>query len=379
MQAMTVDALDALGGFFRPVVQVDAWRAGRLLRAGLPVSGGSLTVTDGQAVRSRLTLTVSDPDGEFTPRQMSDPLAPFGSELHVKMGIRVGPMLETWSLGWFPVQSAESAEEFATYERPDEPGRLYRVIRGASTLVEAADRAQRIAEDRFLNREQPSGAVLAEVARLLAGRVPYEGAPGVGDRAIPADLTYEDDRLAAVGTLGDLVDADLVFTPSGSARLQPRAAGPVVWTIPDGPSGLRVSLTRRMQRDGVYNAVVTRGNTSDNVTLQRVLTLNEGPLAYGGPFGSVPYFHASSLLDTQAAVDAAAATTLARISQVKPQTVQVVCVINPAVEVGDTVRLPVPGGYVDGRVVEATWPLTEGETTMTLQVAVDPLALVVPA
>lgn len=378
---MTSNMQDALAGFFRPICQVDGWRAGRLTRARLPITGGSLTVTDGQAVRSRLNLTVADPDGELAPRTMSDPLAPFGSELNVKLGIEVGPLREMWSMGWFPIQSAETEEAFATYERPDEPGLVYRTSRGAVVQVEAADRAARLAEDRFLNREQPAGgSVRAEIRRLVTGRAPYASAmAGVGDATIPSDLTYEDDRLAAIGTLADLIDANLIFNPSGSAQLQPRAVGPVVWTIPDGPAGLRVSMTRRMQRDGVYNAVVARGQTADNVTLQRVITVNGGPLSYGGPFGSVPYFYASSLLNTEEQVDMAARTTLARISKVKPQTVQVVCVINPAIEVGDTVRLPVPGGYVDGRIVEATWPLTGEGTTMTLHVAVDPLALVVPA
>lgn len=380
MQSVSQNYLDALGGFFRLTVQVDAWRDGRCIAQDLPVSGGSLTVTDGQAIRSRLTLSITDPDGEFTPRSMSDPLAPFGSELNVKAGITVGPMTEMLSLGWFPIQSAESHEEFGTYERPDEPGRVYRVVRGATTLIEALDRAQLVAEDRFMTREQPTagGTVLGEIARLLGGRVPYAGSSGVTDRSIPAKFTYDDDRLKGVTDLADVVDADLIFTPNGSALIKGRAAAAPVWTIPDGPGGYRVSMTRRMQRDGVYNAVVARGQTDDNQTLQGIAVTVDGPTRYNGPFGRVPYFYASPLLGTQNAVNEAAQTVLSRISTVKPQKVQVVCVLNPALTAGDTVRLPVSGGYIDGRVAEITFPLESEATTMTLGVTIDPLSWVVP-
>lgn len=381
MQAASDNYFDALHGFFRLVVQVDAWRGGRLVSADLPVSAGQLTVTDGQAIRSRLSLAVSDSDGEYTPRSMTDALAPFGSELNVKLGLKVGPLIEMFSLGWFVIQSAEIDESYGTYSRPDEPGRVFRTVRGATIQVEAADRALLVADDRFLNREQPptGTSVLAEIGRLLSARVPYAGTIGtVADKSIPAKFTYDDDRLKAVADLADLVDADPIFTPQGSAAIAPRSDGPVVWSIPDGTDGFRVSMSRSLQRDGVYNAVVARGQTPDNETLQQVATLNGGPLLFGGAFGRVPYFFSSPVLETQGAVDAAAATTLARISKVKPQKVQVVCVINPALECGDMVKIPVSDGVLTGRVVEITYPLSQGATTMTLGVAVDPLALVLP-
>lgn len=369
---------EALTGSFTYRVTADAWRGGRIVASNLPVSGGSLAVTEGQTVRSRVNLEVTDPDGAYTPRALGDALAPFGSELNIRATVEVGPYSETFSLGWFPIQSAETEETFASYARPAEPDRTYYVSRGATTHVEAVDRAQIVADDRFVGREQPSGGtVFAEVTRLLAGRVPYAGpGGGVSNAAVPSGLTYQDDRLKAVADLADAVSADLIFTPSGSAKLSSRVNGAVVWTIPEGTGGVRVSMRRVMTRDGVFNAVVQRGQTSDNQVLQSVRSIGDGPLAYGGPFGRVPYFAASPLLTTQEMVDAAGLTTLARISQLKPQTLEVVCVLNPALEVGDVVRLPIRGDYIDGRVVSMELPLIENQGTMRLGVAVDPLALV---
>jgi hypothetical protein len=376
LQAITDDYLDALTGSFEWVVRVDAWRDGRLVAGDLPVSGGSLTVTEGQAIRSRLNVEITDPDGEFTPRTPSDALAPFGSELNVRLGIRVGPYVESFSQGWFPIQSCSTEESFASYVRPDEPGVVYRSSRGATTRVECVDRAQTIAEDRFIGREQPFyTSVTNEVSRLLNGRVPFAGAgDGVGVVAIPTTLTYDDDRLKAVTELADLADADLVMQPNGTALLVSRANGAKVWDLPEGEAGVRVSLSRTMNRDGVYNAFVARGQASDQRVLQAVELITSGPLEYDGPFGRVPYFMSSPLLTSDAAVAAAARTGLARISTLKPQAVTVDCVLNPALQVGDVVRLPLERGSVDGRVTGMALPLTAASVTMRLTVAVDPLA-----
>lgn len=365
--------LAALGGSHRPVVQVDAWRDGVLMSGdtGLPITDGSLTISAGQTIRTRLQLTVADPDGVWTP-DGDGALSPYGSELNVRMGVTTGSAAEVVSVAWCPIQVASTDEQWQVYRRAG--GTQVTVVRGATTQVEATDRAQIVARAQFLAPTQPTqSTVLAEIAALLDGVVPWQAPAGVTDQAVPAGITYTDDRLAAVAALADILAMDVVVGGDGVCTLAGRATSAPVWSIPAGDGGLRMSMTRELSADGAYNAAIARGTAFDGGALVGTATIDAGPLAWDGPYGQVPYFYSSPVLGTQAQVDAAAVSQLARIQAERVQVLAVECVSNPALEVGDTVLLPTRRGEIAGRVVSATWPLRPGP--MQLQVTVDPLVL----
>lgn len=375
MQATTADFKKSLTGSTKRVIRVDAHHPKLgLLAQGLPVASGSVTVTAGQAIRTRATITISDPDGKYTPRRENDPLYVSGQELHVFGGLQLGNRTELLSIGWLPIVQASTDEQWVSYTRRGETD-LKWVSRGQTTSVECTDRATLVGRSKFMARQQPTqSTVLAEVAALLRGVVPWNGAVGsVVDRSLPTDLKYEEDRLGAIGKILDSVDADLIADANGLMVARARAAGASVWDLTIGDNGTMAQFPRSLSNDDIYNAVSFKGKAADGTTLIGIWTLDNGPFRFDGPFGRSPYFESSDLMTTQAMVNAAAATTGARVSKLKAHQVTVTCACNYALEVGDAIRLGTPRGWLPGVVSQATYPLTP--VPMTIQVDVDPLAL----
>lgn len=368
MQNVSQAFLDSLDGSTKPRFKMDVWRDGVLLAEDVPFSDGSLTITAGQAIRSRLTASITDTEGDLAPTRLDSPLAPYGSEVNVQAGLLLGQQVELVSLGWFPLVQADTEEMWTPYSRPDEPGRIYRVTRGRTTPIEGADRSQLVSEDRFQVATQPSKpTVLAEIAYLLRGVIPWKAPNGFPDARVPKNVTYQDDRLAAVQTLADVVNAEFVIGPDGVGTLQLSALTDPVWTV---GSFTKASMKRSLSRDGMYNGVIYRGQTSDQRVIQGSAVITSGPLAWNGPFGRVPYFASSDFLDTQAKVNAAARTRLANLVAGRTQEVLVETKANFALETGDTVLLETPNGSTPARVTEIAWRLGPG--SMNLKLAVNP-------
>jgi hypothetical protein len=379
MQSVSANFLGALTGSHRQIARVDAWRGGQLLSPdpGLPISEGSVTISAGQAIRSQVGVTVTDPDGTWIPTP-DGALSPYGSELHIALGVQAGTMTELVSVVWAPITVATAAERWQSYRT--QTGGMALVSRGQATQVNGTDRAQIIASARFMARTQPiATTVLAEIGQLLKGVVPWNAPSWAVDAAIPAGITYDDDRLKAVGDLAAVLNCDVIIDPTGTATLITRtasqpgvardAAGSAsVWTIPVS-SGAVVSFDKELNADATYNGVIARGTAFNGATLIGQAVIPDGPLAWNGPFGQVPFFVTSATYGTQAAVDAAARDQLDRLVLQRSQIIVISCVSNPALEIGDTVTVPAPYGTIDGVVMAAQWPLTQ------LSVSVDADAL----
>lgn len=374
MQDFGAGYLSALSGSHKDSVKVDAWYGGRLVAADVPISAGSLTLTAGQSIRAALSLSISDNDGTFTPTP-TGPTSPFGTELRVRAGIAGGP---SGLLGVFPIQSASRQESYRRYRRPAEPEAMYARTLGGTTAVSAVDRAQLVQDARFTTREQPTAATaFAEIARLVRGIVPWVPPAGVADRSIPKSVAYEDDRLAAIGSIGALFGMSPVMTEAGAMTLASSSPGAPVWDIPIGDAGLLVSMVRSLSRTDMHNAVVARGGV-DGRPLQAIAYDPNYLLRWGGPFGRSPLFYESSLLTTQAQVNQAAQTRLATERAQRFQQIEVTCICNYALQLGDVVRIPSPSGatLLDCQVTGIGLTLgPERDGTMQLTLSIDPFVL----
>jgi hypothetical protein len=103
----------------------------------------------------------------------------------------------------------------------------------------------------------------------------------------------------------------------------------------------------------VYNGVVIRGETAEQEAVLAKLWVTDGPLrATQGssrtPFHRRPRFYSSPFITTQEQAIAAAPGLLAQFSQPRASQLQVQCVTNPLLQVGDVVTV------WDGR---ATWTI----------------------
>lgn len=367
MQTVSASALNALTGSYAPYVKVDVWRGGQLVAQDLPVTDGSVEVSDdGKAIRQRLSLTVADPDGSLTPRSESAALAPYGSMVNVRAGVQLGGQPETCCLGSFRIETVDAGQEWRTYSRVD--GVRWSAS-GGKISITGVDLAAVIQDAKFLAPEQPPGGFIrAEVIRLCTDLVGVAAWPGVPDVAIPATVTYTDDRWAAICDLAAALDAIPYMDPYGYLGFRPAAPGASVWTVTSGSEGVLISAPTKLTRQGIYNAVVSSGTSAGQVPVSQIRLETGGELAWGGPFGRVPYLHDSPLITTEAAADADALTTLARLVGRRSFAISVECACNYWLEVGDTVTLELPLGTVDGRITDLSWPLTPGAMSMTVTV-----------
>src|SRR5690606_40052531 len=99
-----------------------------------------------------------------------------------------------------------------------------------------------------------------------------------------------------------------------------------------------------LSRDGVYNAVVARGEGADTETPIQAVVVDDdpdSPTYWHGPFGQVPRFYASPLITDVAQAKSAAASLLKR-SLGLPYSVSFGTIVNPALEPLDPIRITYP-------------------------------------
>jgi hypothetical protein len=322
----------------------DLWYDGNLLASNLPVVEGQLSIDDDALTQARLSLTIADPYNQYTPRLPSDVNAinVYGQEVFLKLGVLIpgrGP--EYVGAGWFRVQQLRVKRR---WRRPS--GRA--AAGGATLTADALDRIQAITDYRFLAPEQPApGATcFGEIRRLAQGVVPLAEWPPLDDPAVPSTLTYTESRRDALAALAAAADVRVFMNNAGNLDIRPLIllGGPAPltpdWTLSAGPDGGLFDLEETLSRDGVYNAIVARGEqTGDHAPVQGIAyeTRPTSPTRWDGPYGRVPAFMASPLLDSQQAADKAATTRLGTLLAARDRQVTVYGPPNPAVLPGLTI------------------------------------------
>ena len=345
------------------------WRDGQLaLEAPLPIASWSLSWDgDGrQKVQGSLNLTVKDPDGKLGPWLFEDPLGVGGSR--VKVHYRVGGAGEI-KIGDYRVDGNTTEESWqfriiredgyvvADSELPRHR-REVAVPMGSSVSVTAKDLTLEVDSDGFIAPEQPVGSeptVMSEVERLIADTVPVIW-NGVTDTRVPRDVVWEDNRLEAVMDLLDMVGASHRMTGDGAFECYVKDTTPV-FTVAGGDDGILINCVRQQSLNDVYNVGVVTSTMKTTQLVDGELRevevplvgshhISSGPLAVGGPFGRRVIRQNNPLMDSQTKVDAAARTLV--LNRLASQTVDLdlTCLPNPAVQVGDfgTIEVPVEDG-----------------------------------
>jgi hypothetical protein len=121
----------------------------------------------------------------------------------------------------------------------------------------------------------------------------------------------------------------------------PPDPGSPVWEVNHGAGGVLVEMSRRLTREGVYNAVVASGEAGDTAAPVRAVAVDNNPNSptyFRGRFGPVPRYFSSPFLKTQAQA-AAAATNMLRQQLGLPYRVDLSLVPNVALEPFDPVLL----------------------------------------
>lgn len=368
MQTVSADYLNAISGSHTPTVQVDAWYDGQLVLENVPVTSGSVTVDGTRTIAGSLTLTSVSEDGSLVPDRWDAPLAPYGSQLHVRSGVKAGSgATEQVSLGWYRIDSADPQEYYAPYTVGTD---VEWVCRGMQVTTQGSDRMSMVDDARFLSPEVPVStlSVITEIKRLVQGLVPVGNLSAVTDAVIPASIAYQTSRVQAIQDLADVLGHMARIDPDGALELIPKANSTTpVWTVSITEKQV-IDWSRKLDRSDLYNGVVSTGQTPEGAPVQASTIETAGPLRWGGPLGRVPYGHSSPLITTDTAAKADSETLLTQLIRDRAAAVTVTCTPNPALEWGDCVRLVLPNRELIGTVRSITWPLPATSMTMTVMV-----------
>lgn len=350
----------ALAGVYSWTPRVSSWRGGRLLADNIPISGGRLTSDMSQDVPERVTLTVPNRRGLWSPgNDRAHPLASCGQRLMVSIDVTT-PLGGQWStrIGTFPVQGW----------RDDDDG---------TVEVEAVGLLQLIADDKLLTpTSPPSGATLAsELRRLVSDGVPVVISDSLANRPCPTSFAWSGDRLAALQDIVAAWPARMGVDQFGSLAVNPgvlSTTAPVIaWT--DGRRGTIIATPTSGGRDGVFNVWVVSGTATDDPSrkpVSAVVAQLDGDFATS-IYNRVVGQYSSPMLTTEAQCRATGEQLL-RESIRPAQTVTVVCPPDPRVELVDPVTVTRDGDLTAGWVVGYDMPLvvTGAAERMTVTVGV---------
>ena len=297
------------------------------------ITDGDVIASASNMVRSTLQLSLV---GVPWPRDVGDPLLPYGQEIYVERGVQYGNgQTEHVGLGYFRIDTPEQDAA------PD----------GEITIA-AQDRMAGIVDGRFLAPRQFAATLTrGQLVDILIKEVypsaviEWDSAP-VRDAVVGRAVVTEDDRAQ---TLKDLItslgkvgyfDHRGVFV----IKTPPAVSGGPVWEINAGERGVLVQMARALTRERVYNAVVATGEAGDTTPPARGVALNldpDSPTYYYGAFGPVPMFFSSPFL-TSNAMAATAAATLLRQQIGLPYQVKLSSIANAALEPYDVIDVGYP-------------------------------------
>lgn len=356
------------------VTTVDAYYAGALTLAGVPVDEGELSWDESAAIKASLSLTVPvrTPLSRLDPgNDPTHPLNCYGQILRVRTGMMLPAPPE--------VQAAELLDQglyvITRWQRNDEDKTLTITGAALSWLLEDA---------RLYHPETPpAGATFAsEFTRLVGGILPVVIDPALADRALSAPtIVWERERAGALSELCDAWPARWYVSDTGQAVAAPpyppvTDASIAAVTFSDGAKGLITARERENQRTRVYNAFVVNGATGmDGAAAPHAvaeITDAASPIRVGGPFGRRPRFFASDLITTQAQAVAVATAQRDHFSAFG-RAEAIAAIPDPRVQLGDIARVfTADGDASTGRITKIVLPLTARQGAMAVTVSTLP-------
>lgn len=325
----------------------------------IPIVDGDVRADASADVRASLDLSTPGIDDSYRgmwPVRPDGLLAPYGNEVFVESGINYGNgTVEIVSLGYFRVDSTV---------QDDGPNGVIRLT--------GSDRMAGIIDARLTTPIQfDAGTSVETVFEQLVHEV-YPTASIEYD-FVASGSTFTTSHVAEEDRFGFLNDVAksrgkiMYWDYRGVLRVEsPPDPSTPVYEIATGRGGTLVRLTRSLSRQGVYNAVVARGESVEGeapVTATVVDNNVTSPTYWNGKFGRVPRFYYSSFLTTYSQA-VSAATSILQQAIGLPYSISLDAIPNPALEPYDPIRIVMPDS-TDVHVIDSlTIPLTS-ERVMT--------------
>lgn len=315
----------------------------------LTVLKGTVTADAQASIRGRCELTVDGRANPF-PSSPTGLLTPYGNEVFVQRGIEFGNgTIELVTLGYYRLYTVEQDDA------PDGP-----------IQVTAFDRMSGIVDARLEAPAQfPAGTSVSSVFDTLVHEV-YPTATIVFDYDAGVDVLQtnhiaDQDRYKFLNDLAKSRGKVWFWDYKGQLRVQspPDPASPV-FQVNGGRDGVLVSLSRTLNREGVYNVVVATGEqpSADVAPVRAVARDNNpnSPTYAFGRFGPVPKPYSSPFITTVEQAASAAQNLLQRTIGL-PYSASFEAVPNPALEALDPVQVVYPGRWETHVLESVTIPL----------------------
>lgn len=352
-------SLSALEGS-RPAdtLTVWAWRGGSLvLPEPLQIISWSArdSVGDSVKVNQQVSLTIADPTGELGAWRFDDPLGVAGTDLH--WIYRIGGAGAV-NYGRFRITSNEpdevvdwrAVDEFG-YDQPDGmlgPHKRMRPIVRAVVKVEAVDLTYNADRDKLEGPESPGvdATALGEFRRLMGDHFPVVVEPGVEDLSVSRLLVFDRERLEAGQDLLARVGARYRMGGDGECRVY-RRDNPPVWRVE--PGQCMVSVARKQSIDGLYNRWVVEGkDAGTNAPVQAVVSMDTGPLRFGGDHGRAQTFYTSEMITSYAQAQAYGMELRDQFLASLAMELKVQITPRPELQAGDRIEVgyPLAAGHV---------------------------------
>jgi hypothetical protein len=230
----------------------------------------------------------------------------------------------------------------------------------ASADLELADRMAQVRDEPFTSPYvalggRPHQAAIDIVTAVFGSSIgytaPYQPAGTLGD------ITWTGDRNEALSQLEQSYGAETYFDANGDFVFaqKPADTDPVVWTVDAGDTGVMVDAKESLDRTGVYNGVLVKGQAqADQPPISALSTFTDptSPIRWGGPFGHVAILADSTTVTTVAEAQAAA-DSLLRLRLKQTRSLELTAAPNPALEAGDTISVAFPDGRTETHLVDA--------------------------
>lgn len=349
MYPVTPRFLPRLAEDHSPVVRVTLTRTDGTTRP-LPITGGSVTVDRGAAVRR--TCTVQIEDTSLIPRTPADELSVYGAVLRIERGVDYGDgNQELVPLGVFRITGVDGDPDVGPVQ------------------IDGQGLEWVIAGDLFTEPYRASGTAVGAVRALVQRSLPAATVISrVTDGAIgPRTWDIKADPWDAAQECAAALGAEVFSDPDGVfiiAELPDLLTADPVWSVAAGEGGVLIAAKRGMSSDKVNNGILASGqNTETNTPPVSALAVDDDPRSptwWGGPFGRRPDFYESSTLTTQTAALAAAKLKL-RAKKAPNATGDLSSLPNPALEPGDVIRVVYGDGVKELHQIQSfTVPLEVG-------------------
>jgi Domain of unknown function (DUF5047) len=231
----------------------------------------------------------------------------------------------------------------------------------ASASLELADRMAQVRDEPFTAPfsalgKTPAAAAVEIVQQVFGSSIAYH--TPFTPAATLGDITWTGERNEALSQLEQSYGAETYFDANGDFVFaqRPQDTDPVVWTVDASELGVMVDARESLDRTGVYNGVLVKGQAqSDLPPVSALATFDDptSPIRWGGPFGHVAILADSTTVTTTAEAQAAA-DALLRLRLKQTRSLELTAAPNPALEAGDTIAVVFPDGRSEQHLVDAT-------------------------